>query len=144
MILVDTWLAYSQINSDARVKQKQFFYMLAEELIDNTYDLKGAGRSNSATKRQYQDARTEMIGGRPRSGVLTHLTPCKRLKKSNGENTPYTYQGRCKECQKKTTLMCSDCVDGGKHTFLCGTKKGHRCFLEHLASHHTEMDENTI
>jgi hypothetical protein len=52
--------------------------------------------------------------GGPRAGVLTHLTPVKRLKKSKGERTTSRYQGRCKECQKKTTWQCSDCGDGGK------------------------------
>ena len=105
MIMVDSWLVYSAIkNHESPMtagNQKDFYSMLSEELIDNNYDFKGqtVGLRHSPTW-DYQDACLRTINGQPRSGVMTHLTPSKRLKNSKGEKTTFRYQGRCKECQK--------------------------------------------
>jgi hypothetical protein len=74
-------------------------------------------------------------------GVLTHLTPVKRLKNSKGEKTSFRHQGRCKECQRKTIWQSSDCHDDRKTVYLCATKNGQRCFLNHLSRNHAHLDE---
>jgi Transposase IS4 len=147
MIVVDSWQVYSSIknhgNPHAAGNQKDFYSMLSEELIDNTYDVKGGrsmGLKRSPTS-NYHDACLRTINGQPRSGVLTHLTPSKRRKNSKGEQTTFRYQGRCKECQKKTTWQCSDCGDNEKMVYLCSTKNGQRCFLDHLNRNHAYLDE---
>jgi hypothetical protein len=90
----------------------------------------------------FQDACIRVLESTsPRAGVLTHLTPVKRLKNSKGKKTSFRYQGRCKECQRKTTWQCSDCHDDGKTVYLCATKNGRRCFLNHLSRNHAHLDE---
>jgi hypothetical protein len=109
MIVVDTWLVYNAFKNtphETECSQKDFYSVLAEELIDNCYNNWGqATRSRSSPNgSSYQNACIRAVeSGSPRAGVLTHLTPGKRLKNSKGEKTTFRYQGRCKECQKKTT-----------------------------------------
>ena len=63
---------------------------------------------------------------------------------ANGVTTPYLKQGRCKECGKKTTHCCSDCVDamesdsesGPKTAWICTAKKGKMCFANHMLRCH--------
>jgi hypothetical protein len=70
MIIVDTWLVYSAFKNEfkegAAGNQKDFYSMLSEELIDNTYDSKGrtAGLRRSPTS-DYQDACIRAINGQP-------------------------------------------------------------------------------
>jgi hypothetical protein len=147
MIIVDTWLVFSAFKNAPTVEynQKEFYSVLSEELIDNSYGNRGRvtrPRSSPTSGRSFQDACIRALeSGGPRAGVLTHLTPVKRLKNSKGEKTTFRYQGRCKECQKKTTWQCSDCGDDGKIVYLCATKNGQRCFLNHLARNHAHLDE---
>jgi hypothetical protein len=76
----------------------------------------------------------------PKSGVLAHLTPIKRFKIDGyGRETTFRHQGRCKECQIKTTWTCSNCEERGKTVYLCSTRNGKRCFIQHIAKHHTHL-----
>jgi hypothetical protein len=106
MIIVDTWLVFSAFKNAPTVEynQKEFYSVLSEELIDNSYGNRGRvtrPRSSPTSGRSFQDACIRALeSGGPRAGVLTHLTPVKRLKNSKGEKTTFRYQGRCKECQK--------------------------------------------
>ena len=149
MIVVDTWLVFNAMRNTPTVElnQKEFYSVLSEDLIDNSYGSRGCPSSqprssptNAASFVQDACIRALESGG-PRAGVLTHLTPVKRLKNNKGERTSFRYQGRCKECQKKTTWQCSDCGDGGKIVYLCATKNGQRCFLDHLACNHMHLSE---
>ena len=142
MIVVDTWNTPT-----VELNQKEFYSVLSEELIDNSYGSRGCPSSqpqssptNAASFVQDACIRALESGG-PHAGLLTHLTPVKQLKSNKGERTSFRYQGRCKECQKKTTWQCSDCGDGGKTVYLCATKNGQRCFLDHLARNHMHLSE---
>jgi hypothetical protein len=150
MIVVDTWLVYNAFKNapagnQRKCLQKEFYSILAEELIDNSYDSRGQGTRrtrSSPNGTSYQEACIRAVeNGCARAGVLTHLTPVKRLKNAHGEKTSFRYQGRCKECQKKTTWQCSDCNDNEKVVFLCATKNGKRCFLDHIARNHAHLDD---
>ena len=146
MVVVDTWLVFNAFKKDQRdtvqLNQKEFYSVLAEELIDNCIEGGTRKRSTlSAQSFQAEACARVAESESPRAGVLTHLTPVKRLKNSKGEKTSFRYQGRCKECQKKTTWQCSDCEDAGKTVFLCSTKNMKRCFSEHLRRNHTHLDD---
>ncbi|KAI2501844.1 Transposase IS4 [Fragilaria crotonensis] len=157
MIVVDTWLVYnafkngtSSAQQQRKCLQKEFYSLLAEELIDNSCDNRRTGTRrprSSPNGTSYQEACIRAVeSGCARAGVLTHLTPVKRLKNAHGEKTSFRYQGRCKECQKKTTWQCSDCNDSNKTVFLGATKNGKRCFLDHIAHiartrNHTHLDD---
>jgi hypothetical protein len=121
MIVVDTWLVYNAFKNtphETECSQKDFYSVLAEVLIDTCYDDRGRATrpQSSPNGSSYQNAciRADESGS-PRAGVLSHLNPVKRLKNSQGgEKTTLRYQGRCEECQKKTTWQCSDCGDNKK------------------------------
>ena len=167
MIVVDTWLIYNTFKNappgnQKKCLQKEFYSILAEELIDNSYDSRGQGTRwprSSPNGTSYQEACIRAVeNGCTRAGVLTHLTPVKRLKYSNGEKTSFRYQGRCKECQKKTTWQCSDCNDNEKrysfaqqkmengafwttllvtmHTLMTFKHSVNVSFIFHLCKHH--------
>jgi len=148
MIVVDTWLVYRQstkpraeeLEQTEEVyleKQKAFYSMLAEELIDNNYDAVSSGRRARSSVTGVEQGVAGMLTdryGQPRSGIHAHLTPTKRKRKQNS----YCQQGRCKICGKKTTLVCSLCNDndGEAEPWLCGTKQGRNCFATHMTEEH--------
>ena len=132
MIVVNTWLVFNTfmntpdlLAGKKEILQKDFYAMLAEELIDNTYGSIGSAQRPRSSRTNYQDTCMRALeNGSARAGVLTHLTSVKRLKTSGGKATNHRYQGLCKECQKKSTWQCSDCGDNGKTVFLCSTIYG--------------------
>ena len=87
MCVVDAWLVYSKCK-ETEEKEREFYELLAEEMIDNSHDqVRGRGR---------RPMDIDLIGnpdlitadGRMRSGISAHLTPTKKKKKSkDGSNT---------------------------------------------------------
>jgi hypothetical protein len=144
MIVVDAWLVYNAFAQRGRGEelnnQKEFYSVLAEELIDNAYNDKG--RASVARRSFQQEAYMKAVdSGSPKAGVLTHVTPIKRFKNNFlGEQTTLRYQGRCKVCSKKTTWQCSDCEDNGNQCF-CVPQNGKRCFVEHISCNHTHLED---
>ena len=148
MIVVDTWLAYSQCTG-ATENQKDFYTSLSEELIDNTFDHAHNRRRRQVGEDQQPgmnasspepcDSRTR---GNPRVGTSAHLTPTKRKKTNrDGEELTYSLQGRCKVCRKLTTYACSLCMDenpSASEFWMCYTKKGRLCFATHVEACHNE------
>ena len=80
--------------------------------------------------------------GRVRAGVSCHLTPTKRRRRTrDGVLTAQRLQGRCIECGKKTTYLCSACMDKddeSKTPWLCHTEKRPACFANHYKHTHLE------
>ena len=132
MIVVDACNVYRQLR--ARPENERTFYnKLAEELIDNQYDRVRCRTRSGAT------ASPELIGqdGMPRAGGMSaHLTPTKR--KRNKGTSRFLGQGRCCICSKKTTSVCSRCLDNEeKEVFCCHSKTGRDCFAQHCSKHDT-------
>ena len=75
MIVVDTWLVYSQATGSTEL-QSEFYVRLAEELIDNNIDSRPQRRRNSGEDgSDSNDASPVMTRtGRVRAGVSCHLT----------------------------------------------------------------------
>ena len=65
--------------------------------------------------------------GRVHTGVSCHLTPTKHCHHTrDGELTVQRLQGHCIKCGKKTTYLCSACMDNddeSKTPWLCHTEK---------------------
>ena len=128
MIVVDTWLVYSQVMGSTEL-QSEFYVRLAEELIDNNIDSRPQCRRNSGE--DGSDSNNEslvmMRTGMVRAGISCHLTPTKCFRRTgDGELTAQRLQGRCIECGKKTTYLCSACMDSddeSKTPWLCHTEK---------------------
>jgi hypothetical protein len=143
MIVVDTWLAYSQCKGESAMleKQKTFYTLLAEELIDNRLDVPNVRLRLSTPRAELNQMIFDRMGD-PRAGVSAHLTPTKRKKRTvNGDILPYSLQGRCRVCKCLTTFMCSLCEDSLEcttTTWICHTKKGKLCFPTHLEMSHGE------
>jgi hypothetical protein len=147
MVIVDSWLVYKAATTvqDEVETQAQYYTYLAEELIDNTYD------DGQVSRRQRAGGTTpspEVINrrtGAGRAGVLAHLTPTKRKRKTkDGEVTKHSLQGRCKVCGMKTRFVCSICDDEAQDAgarnmpemWLCHTETTRMCFPEHLSAKH--------
>ena len=133
MIVVDTWLVYSQATGSTEL-QSEFYVCLAEELIDNNIDSRlqcqrNSGEDGSDSNNKYP---VMMRTGRVHAGVSCHLTHIKRCHRTrDGELTVQRLQGCCIECAKKTTYLCSACMDNGdesKTPWLCYTEKQPACF----------------
>ena len=128
MIVVDTWLVYSQATGSTEL-QSEFYVRLAEELIDNNIDSRPQRQRNSGENGSDSNDESPVMSrtGRVRAGVSCHLTPTKRRRRTaGGELTVQRLQGRCIECGKKTTYLCSACMDKddeSKTPWLCHTEK---------------------
>ena len=128
MIVVDTWLVYSQATGSTEL-QSEFYVCLAEELIDNNIDSRPQCQRNSGKDGSDSNDESPVMThtGRVRAGISCHLTPTKRRHCTrDGELTAQRLQGCCIKCGKKTTYLCSACMDNddeSKTPWLCHTEK---------------------
>ena len=139
MTVVDTWLAYSQC-TETRESQKDFYTILAEELVDNCFDsVNVRGTRRSTGPNGMSPTLFERTSGDPRAGCYAHLTPTKKRKRKDGLETPFALQGRCRVCKKNvTTYVCSLCRDENpsKEAWVCYTRKGKLCYPTHMTEYH--------
>ena len=128
IIVVDTWLVYSQVTGSTEL-QSEFYVRLAEELIDNNIGSRLQHRRNSGEDGSDSNNESPVMThtGRVCTGISCHLTPTKRRHRTvDGELTAQRLQGCCIECGKKTTYLCSACMDNddeSKTPWLCHTEK---------------------
>ena len=143
MIVVDTWLVYSQATGSTEL-QSEFYVCLAEELIDNNIDSRPQRWRNSGEDGSDSNDESPVMTctGRVRAGVSCHLTPTKHCRRTgDGVLTAQRLQGRCIECGKKTSYLCSACMDKddeSKTPWLCHTEKRPACFANHYKHTHLE------
>ena len=125
---MDTWLVYSQVMGSTEL-QSEFYVRLAEELIDNNIDSRLQHQSNSGEDGSDSNNESPVMTrtGRVRACISCHLTPTKCHRRTrDGELTAQRLQGHCIECGKKTTYLCSACMDKddeSKTPWLCHTEK---------------------
>ena len=128
MIVVDTWLVYSQATGSTEL-QSEFYVHLVEELIDNNIDSRPQCQRNSGEDGSDSNNESPVMTctGRVCAGISCHLTPTKRRRHTGvGELTAQRLQGRCIGFGKKTTYLCSACMDNddeSKTPCLCHTEK---------------------
>ena len=128
MIVVDTWLVYSQATGYTEL-QSELYVRLAEELIDNNIDSRSQCRRNSGEDGSDSNNESPVMPrtGRVRARVSCHLTPSKHRHHTGDEElTARRLQGCCIECGKKTTYLCSACMDNdveSRTPWLCHTEK---------------------
>jgi hypothetical protein len=134
MIVVDTYLVYSQLK-DSCESEKDFYAYLAEELIDNSHD--GVARRPRVVPGGMVGS-PELMGrdGLPRSGGYdVHITPTKRRRRNKSTQL---HQGKCCKCSRKVTDVCSKCRYEHDHeAWICHTKTGRDCFLGHVQDKHS-------
>ena len=145
MIVVDTWLVYSQAMGSTEL-QSEFYVHLAEELIDNNINSRPQHRTNSGEDGSDSNDESPVMTrtGRVCTCISCHFTPTKcRCHTADGELTAQRLQGCCIECGKKTTYLCSACMDNdneSKTPWLCHTEKRPACFTNHYK--HTHLETN--
>ena len=109
--------------------QSEFYVRLGEELVDNNIDSRPQCRRNSGEDGSDSNDESPVMTrtGRVRAGLSCHLTPTKCCRHTaDGELTVQRLQVRCIECDKKTTYLCSACMDNdneSKTPWLCHTEK---------------------
>ena len=118
--VVDVWLAYQVITRTAEM-QSYFYNYMAEEMIDNTYNIfiirhsEGRKRTIVDSDDNYVNDKNPLFGhinGAPSFVINLHFTPTKKRSKNRDvTETQYLIQCVCKVCQKKTTHVCSECAD---------------------------------
>lgn len=125
--IVDAWLIYRRGRGAMNGMAQHFFQeILAEQLIDNTFDGKASTR----------DAETEVqLEVHLTSGRNWHLTPTKKRRTLLGNIANAVVQGRCVACSKfKSKFICYTCRDShGKELYFCHSKTKRRCFVNHLS-----------
>ena len=126
MIVVDTWLVYSQATGSTEL-QSEFYVHLAVELIENNIDSRLQRWRNSGEDGSDSNDESPVMTRTGSAGVSCHLTPtkCRRCTR-DGELPGQRLQGHCIECGKKTTYLCSACLDNddeSKPPWLCHTEK---------------------
>ena len=142
-IVVDTWLVYSQATGSTEL-QSEVYVRLAEELIDDNIDSRLQHQRNSGEDGSDSNNESPVMThtGRVRAGISCHLTPTKhRHHTMDGELTAQRLQGCYIECGKKTTYLCSACMDNddeSKTPWLCHTEKRPACFTNHYKHTHLE------
>ena len=107
MIVVDTWLVYSQAMGSTEL-QSEFYVHLEEELIDNNIDSRLQRQRNSGEDGSDSNDESPVMTctGRVCAGVSCHLTPSKCCHcTSNGELTAQRLQGHCIE-EDNLPLFC--------------------------------------
>ena len=145
MIVIDTWLAFTGCTRAEEV-QKEFYMLLAKELIDNSFDV---GQRYKRERVQVEPSFIPTLTadtGIPRYGVAAHITPTKRMKLiKDGTVTKHLMQGCCMECKLKTAFLCSQCADNkltkmhncrSGDPWVCPTKTGKLCFSQHMNRNH--------
>ena len=113
MIVVDTWLVYSQVMGSTELRS-EFYVPLAEELIDNNIGSRLQCQRNSGEdgSDSQDESHVMTFTGRVRAGISYHLTATKHHHRTwDEELTAQRLQGHCIECGKKTTYLCSACMD---------------------------------
>ena len=146
MIVVDSWLVYSQATGSTEL-QSEFYVHLAEELIDNNIDSRPQCQRNSGEDGSDSNDECPVMThtGRVCAGISCHLSPtnCHR-RTGDGELTAQWLQGHCIECGNKTTHLCSACMDNdneSKTPWLCHTEIQPACFANHYKHTHLETYE---
>ena len=83
MIIVDTWLVYSQVTGSTEL-QSEFYVRLAEELIDNNIDSRPQHQRNSGEDGTDSNDESPVMTctGRVRAGISCHLTPTKHRRRT--------------------------------------------------------------
>jgi hypothetical protein len=136
IVIVDSWLTWRRRKGSANgTQQKEFYFAVAEELIDNNFD-----RIGRRERQCVADESEAMVNGEPRSGLISHISPTNlNRRRLIYEVLAGARQWKCRICGQKTTLICSECKDRDLHRpepCLCTTKNGTVCFTTHMALKH--------
>jgi hypothetical protein len=112
---------------------REWFSLLAEEMIDN--DIDGVGTATRSSRvSAATPSPTRQVNEENTHHVAANLTPCKKKCKRG-----FTVQGKCKECNRKCTTMCRTCTRRHRTEmpfWLCNTNTGRNCWDHHYNEIH--------
>ena len=118
---------------------RDFFQVLAEQLIDNSYDQR-ALRKRAAREAASRGAMRSLSNSclSPTKQTIS-ITPTKRYKR---KNMNHRHQGRCHSCGHLTVYVCRACQkyqpDPKKKQFWICNKPGQPCMGDHILKRHPE------
>ena len=132
LMIIDALLDFSGCTL-CEETQKEFYMLLAEELIENEFDNRNeagcyqiqAGRICAQRAAGDPSLSPTLASGTaiPRAGVSAHITHTNQTRTLKyGTVTKYLFQGRCIECKTKCTSLCSQCVDDNEENTLNYTR----------------------
>jgi hypothetical protein len=166
MCIVDSFLLMQGTQGDS-MEQRLFYELLAQELIDNTYDVVALRPRKRINDDGTVTTTASSLTGQtidpfeahcPRKAFhLTAPTPTKKMKKNNKKHKA---QGRCMMCGKHTSFVCRECQkqqdphgacrdqQSVKQHWICRDKAGLlHCMGKHIALQHQHLiatDESHI
>jgi len=137
MSVVDSFLLMQGCQGNWLV-QRQYYQLLAQDLIDNQYDTIGL----RPRKRTAAEIEEESCFGPDKSLHLTSPTPTKKMKKGNKK---HRMQGLCMVCKhkRKTSFVCRKCQDNQlpsnpKQHWICRYGRHLECMSMHIAECHPD------
>ena len=141
MIAVDAFYLLAGVRGKLYFGARQFFEMLAEELIDNDYDRRSLRRRRD----EADELERALIG----EGGVAMLHPAKQLtaptptKRRKTKNPNHRMQGRCMVCNKPTSHVCRACQQyhpspDQKQFWIC-SKAGKVCMGSHIVERHPNL-----
>ena len=137
MYVFDAWLMYKgcatdSVNATPKLTQQEFYYQLAEELIDNNQD---KVRTRHGPRRS-DNSHQNLISI---SSIPVLRATKKRKIGTDGNLTKFCAQGRCRVCIKaRPTTVCSSCEDDlGKTLYFCDERSGRNGFQIHIQNCHS-------
>ena len=116
MIIVDSWLVYSQSQeNNSYLCQSEYYEHLATQLIDNN--------SNSGP---------EIVSQHLLAANEPFFKKCTKRRRRDGAETNHAMQHRCKKYSRKTTYFCSECDRvSQEQIYICHPGTGRSCFESH-------------
>lgn len=123
------WLGMRRPSSDKYTTPHDFYSVLSEELIDNTYD--GVATLKRRTKTAASSNAVSLL---PSSGDRPHLSPMKQRRKDKA----FKMKGRCVARQKHSTFVCFVFYDHltGRERFIFHWSTSRSCFELHMDELH--------
>jgi hypothetical protein len=105
MIVVDLDLLH-QVCTGGRYSQHWFYRLLTKDLLENGFAEDVETRSRLAEKAK--KLTSLVLAGRS-AGQGLHITPTKQTVEGSVLSTKKSRQSRCRSCDAKTIMVCSEC-----------------------------------
>lgn len=137
MVVCDAYLLAAGCQGVKVGEPRFFFELLAEQLIDNTYEERALRKRAARATGITIDDRVELDP----TDHLTFPTPTKRKKKNNPKHTD---QGRCMVCSRTSTHVCRECqrkqpYPEDKQYWICN-RAGKVCMGVHILNSHPDKN----
>ena len=128
---VDAWKTFDACQkewaNERSLTEAEFYDQLIDEMIFNDIDTRGLRSSPTAA-----------AAARAQATIPRQVVTTAKKKTKDGKELPFAAQRSCKECKKRTTKVCSLCLDTeNKLAYHCDAERTkNACFFNHVADCH--------